>query len=296
MTIGRPLTGVRALVLDRGLRPTPPGVVGDLYLGGEQIARGYRRRPGLTAGAFVADPFGTGGRLYRTGDRAARGDDGTLTYHGRSDFQLKIRGLRIEPGEVDAVLGTHPAVANALTVGADGPGGTVLASYVSPRAGRVIAPESLLVFAREHLPSHLVPQVIEVVEEFPRTPIGKIARAALPAIEFRGGGEYVAPRTELEATIAAVVAAVLDLDRVSVDDGFFDIGGNSLSAAKVAARLASILDRPVSIEAVFEAPTAAGLAAWLVDTHTPGIASPPLIGRPRAAAAKRHDRCSRPGS
>ncbi|GAA3026043.1 non-ribosomal peptide synthetase [Gordonia defluvii] len=283
VTIGRPLTGVRALVLDRGLRPTPPGVVGDLYLGGEQIARGYRRRPGLTAGAFVADPFGTGGRLYRTGDRAARGDDGTLTYHGRSDFQLKIRGLRIEPGEVDAVLGTHPAVANALTVGADGPGGTVLATYVSPPAGRVIAPESLLAFAREHLPSHLVPQVIEVVEEFPRTPIGKIDRAALPPIEFRGGGEYVAPRTELEATIAAVVAAVLDLDRVSVDDGFFDIGGNSLSAAKVAARLASILDRPVSIEAVFEAPTAAGLAAWLVDTHTPGIASPPLIGRPRAA-------------
>ena len=115
------------------------------------------------------------------------------------------------------------------------------------------------------------------------TPIGKIDRAALPPIEFRGGGEYVAPRTELEATIATVVAAVLDLDRVSVDDGFFDIGGNSLSAAKVAARLASILDRPVSIEAVFEAPTAAGLAAWLVDTHTPGIVPPPLIVRPRAA-------------
>ncbi|WP_344716286.1 amino acid adenylation domain-containing protein [Gordonia defluvii] len=283
VTIGRPLAGVRALVLDRGLRPTPPGVVGDLYLGGEQIAQGYRHRPELTAERFVADPFGVGGRLYRTGDRVIRRPDGKLVYQGRSDFQLKIRGLRIEPGEVDAVLGTHPAVANALTVGVDGPGGTVLASYVSPRAGRVIAPESLLVFAREHLPSHLVPQVIEVVEEFPRTPIGKIDRAALPAIEFRGGGEYVAPRTELEATIATVVAAVLDLDRVSVDDGFFDIGGNSLSAAKVAARLASILDRPVSIEAVFEAPTAAGLAAWLVDTHTPGIVPPPLIVRPRAA-------------
>ncbi|NNG98371.1 non-ribosomal peptide synthetase [Gordonia araii] len=282
ITIGPALPGVRALVLDSGLRPTPPGVVGDLYLSGIQVARGYRNRADLTAAAFVADPFGTGERIYRTGDRVVRRADGKFVYHGRSDFQLKIRGLRIEPGEIDAVLATHPTVANALSVGVNGPAGdTVLATYVAPRPGETIVPDALLAYARDHLPDHLVPQTVKVVDTFPRTPIGKIDRAALPAIEFATAA-YVAPRTELEATVAGVVASVLGLDQVSVTSGFFEVGGNSLSAAKLAARLSATLDRPVGVEAVFEAPTPAELAARLADEHR-GVVAPPLVARPRAA-------------
>ncbi|QKT08194.1 amino acid adenylation domain-containing protein [Gordonia sp. X0973] len=282
ITIGRALPGVRALVLDSGLRPTPVGVVGDLYLSGAQNARGYHDRAGLTAGAFVADPFGCGGRIYRTGDRVVRRADGKLVFHGRSDFQLKIRGLRIEPGEIDAVLATHPTVANVTTVGVDAPSGEqVLAAYVAPRPGEVIAPDELLGFAREHLPGHYVPQLVKVIDEFPRTPIGKIDRAALPAIEF-GDAEFVAPRSELEATVAGVFAAVLDIDRISVTSGFFEMGGNSLSAVKLAARLASVVDRPVGVETVFEAPTPAGLAARLAQDRDGRPGPPPLGPRPRA--------------
>ncbi len=282
VTIGAPLPGVTGLVLDAGLRPVPLGVVGDLYLGGDQVARGYRHRADLTAGAFVADPFGTGGRLYRTGDRVVRRADGRLVYQGRSDFQLKINGLRIEPGEIDAVLASHPSVATALSMGVERPGGdTVLAAYVSPRVDEVIAPDALLAYARERLPAHMVPHTVRVLPEFPRTAIGKIDRAALPPIEF-AEAEFVAPRTELEATVAGVVASVLDLDHVSVTSGFFEVGGNSLSAAKLAARLGEVLDRPVGVEAVFEAPTPAELAALLAQQDG-SAAVAPLVARPRAA-------------
>ncbi len=289
ITIGRAVPGTTVYVLDGALRPVADGVVGELYLAGEQLARGYRGRPDLTVAAFVADPFRPGQRMYRTGDRVARtgataaGAEGKLVYHGRADFQLKIRGLRIEPAEVDAVLCGHASVANSLTLGLAGPAGdAVLVSYVSPREGRDVDEEALLSYARDHLPGYLVPAVLTVLDEFPRTPIGKIDRALLPAPEFAEDRAFAAPRSELEGTVAAVVAEVLGAERVSVRANFFDLGGNSLSAARVAARLTTVLGAQVPVSAVFDAPSVEQMAALLAAGRT-GRPTLPLVARPRAA-------------
>ncbi len=282
VTVGHGVPGVGAYVLDPGLRPVPDGVPGELYLSGEQLARGYRGRSGLTATTFIANPFAAGERLYRTGDRVTRRADGRLIYHGRNDFQLKIRGLRIEPGEVDAVLTTHPTVANALSLGVPGPAGdAVLVAYVSPRDGATIDPDTLLAYVRERLPSYMVPHTLMEVAEFPRTDIGKIDRRQLPEVEFSVSTEFIPPRTELEAVVADIVAGVLGIDRISVTDGFFEVGGNSLSAAKVAARLSSVLDRQVGVQAVFEAPTVAALTEF-VASGAAGHPSIPLVAKQRS--------------
>ncbi|MFT4127116.1 MAG: amino acid adenylation domain-containing protein [Gordonia sp. (in: high G+C Gram-positive bacteria)] len=300
--IGAPIDGVGALVLDHGLRPVPDGVVGELYLAGSQLALGYHRRAALTAERFVANPYDRGGRLYRTGDRVSRTPSGVLIYHGRNDFQLKIRGLRIEPGEVDAVVMAHPAIAGSLSIGVPGPAGdTVLVSYVtgasgatgnvtgaSGATGNVTAagdhrpqPQQVIDFVADRLPGHMVPHTVIVVDRFTLTPAGKIDRAALPAVEFARSGDFVPPRSQLEALVADIFVAVLGLDRVSVTDGFFDLGGNSLSAARVTTRLAAALDHQVPVKELFEAPTVAGLAARLVTSIT-GHAVPPLTARSRA--------------
>ncbi len=282
VTIGRSPAGVGAMVLDAGLRPTPTGVIGELYLTGDQVVLGYLNRMRLTSERFVADPFGTGTRMYRTGDRVRRLADGRLVYHGRGDFQMKVRGMRVEPGEVDAVLNTYPGVANALSMGVPGPAGaTVLVSYVTPVKGGTLFPDDVIDFAAQSLPSHMVPQSVVVVDEFELTPVGKIDRKKLPTADFTRVTDFVAPRTQLESVIADVFAQTLGLERVSVHDGFFELGGNSLSATKLAAALSNVIGRPVPVKTLFEAPSVAGMSE-AIGTLTAGHIMPPLVARQRA--------------
>nr|WP_255218667.1 non-ribosomal peptide synthetase [Gordonia paraffinivorans] len=282
ITIGSAVPGVGALVLDRGLRPTPPGVVSELYLTGEQLAIGYLGRPGLTAERFVANPYGSGDRMYRTGDRVVRRPDGRLVYHGRDDFQLKVRGLRIELGEVDNALMSHPDVANAVSLGVKGPAGEdVLVAYVTPAEGKSPMPEAVTEHVAALLPRYMVPHTVVVVDSFELTGVGKIDRSKLPPVDFSATKDFVPPRTQLEAIVAEVFAQVLGIERVSVHDGFFELGGNSLSATKVAARLSAALERQVPVKAIFEADDVARLAEYITNSLS-GHSSVPLVARQRA--------------
>uniref|UniRef100_UPI003D8A50FD amino acid adenylation domain-containing protein n=1 Tax=Gordonia sp. B7-2 TaxID=3420932 RepID=UPI003D8A50FD len=282
VVIGDPLGGVGAYVLDSCLRPVPDGVQGELYLAGPQLARGYHRRAGQTSATFVANPYISGSRMYRTGDRVTRSRSGELIYHGRTDFQLKIRGLRIEPGEVDAVLESHPDVITALSVGVDVAAGEVaLVAYVSTRPGSALSPDDLLGHAGDRLPRHMVPHTVMFIDEFPLTHVGKIDRRALPPVTLSTSDEYVAPRTQLEMIIAGVFAEVTEHERVGVRADFFGLGGTSLSAVKVTARLGEVLGQSISVRQLFEAPTVGGLAEYLMRAAD-GDTSPPLRPRTRA--------------
>ncbi|MGB3605229.1 MAG: amino acid adenylation domain-containing protein [Gordonia sp. (in: high G+C Gram-positive bacteria)] len=262
VTIGLPLPGVQALVLDSALLPTPIGVPGDLYLAGDQLGLGYLGRMALTSRSFVANPFATGKRMYQTGDRVTRLHDGRLVYNGRIDFQLKIRGLRIEPGEVDAVIAAHPEVDSAVSLGVPGRDGQlVLATYVSLRRGADADADRLMQFARAKLPKYMTPQAITVLDSLPVTSVGKIDRRALPPIDLSSDVEIVAPRNATESVVAGLMAQILGLAEISVTDSFFEIGGNSLSATKLVSRLSAVLDRHVSVRDVFQAPSPAELAA-----------------------------------
>ncbi|GEM29213.1 hypothetical protein NN3_02200 [Nocardia neocaledoniensis NBRC 108232] len=280
VTIGRPVPGVRALVLDARLRPVPVGVAGELYLAGPALARGYHGRPATTAHRFVANPWSAGERLYRTGDQVRwvpAGDSPELEYLGRTDFQIKIRGFRIEPGEVDAVLTRHPQIAVAVTVGARNPAGeTVLVSYVT---GSDIDPAAVTGWASALLPAHLVPAAIVVLDRIPLSGAGKLDRTALPAPSFTAR-PYREPSTALERTVAAVFADVLGVDRVGADDDFFDRGGNSLLATRLTARLGAAVELRVPVRVLFAAPTVAACAAELARL-TRADRRPALRGMPR---------------
>ncbi|WFR71257.1 amino acid adenylation domain-containing protein [Prescottella defluvii] len=292
ITIGGPIRGVGELVLDRRLQPVPVGVPGELYVTGVGLARGYHRRPGLSAERFVANPFGKPGeRMYRTGDIVRWRPDHTIEYVGRTDFQVKVRGYRIELGEIDAALMDHPAVSFAVTLGLPGPAGdTVLASYVVPPAGATVDAAELTARLSSHLPAHMVPAVITVLDEIPLTPVGKLDRAALPepVFAFATGesGAFRAPTNPLEYTLSDIFTEVLGVERVGIDDSFFDLGGNSLIATRVTARLASVLDADVPVRALFEAPTIHGLAQWIARERETATAH----GRPALVRRERPDR------
>ncbi|MEW5928796.1 MAG: amino acid adenylation domain-containing protein, partial [Gemmatimonadota bacterium] len=264
VSIGAPIANTRVYLLDPELEPVPVGVAGELYIGGEGVARGYHGRPGLTAERFVPDPFGAAGaRLYRTGDRVRRRQDGKLEYLGRTDQQVKVRGFRIEPGEIEAALREEPRVRQAVAVVRDAgtPGDRRLVAYVVAGEGEPVAAAELRGRLRERLPEHMVPGVLVFLDRLPLTANGKIDRRALPAPEHGSAEAYAAPRTPTEETLAGIWAEVLGAGRVGVEDGFFELGGHSLLAMRVLSRVRQAFGTELPLRAVFEAPTVAALAA-----------------------------------
>ncbi|MBD0322076.1 MAG: AMP-binding protein [Aldersonia sp.] len=280
ITVGAPVRGATVLVLDGWLRPVPVGTPGELYLTGPGLARGYFNRFELTAGRFVANPYGAPGeRMYRTGDIVSVTGGGELEYHGRSDFQVKIRGLRIELGEIDAVLAADEAIDYVATIGLPGPSGAaVLVSYVLPVAGADIDTERLRERVAAALPGYMVPAVIMVLDEIPLTPVGKLDRKALPLPDFRSAprSTYLAPRTPVEQTLARVFGELLGVEQVGVDESFFDLGGNSLLATRAIARINASLESSVTLRDLFDAPTAAQLAARVSGAGVDGPVRPLL--------------------
>ncbi|OZM72919.1 non-ribosomal peptide synthetase [Amycolatopsis antarctica] len=263
--IGGPIANTRAHVLDAGLRPVPPMVVGELYLAGAGVARGYLGRPGLTAGRFLPDPFGEpGARMYRTGDLVRRLPGGELDFAGRADGQVKLRGFRIEPGEVESVLAGHPEVAEAaVVVREDRPGDRRLVGYVVPMEQGAPEPDALRDHAAGILPAHTVPATVVVLAELPLSPNGKLDRDALPVPETAGSATGREPRGGQEKVLCGLFAEVLGTEVVSIDDGFFDLGGHSLLATRLVSRIRAVLDVELEIRTLFEAPTVAELAARL---------------------------------
>ncbi len=267
--IGLPLPHLSTFVLDRRFRPVPVGVVGELYVGGHGLARGYAAQPGLTASRFVPDPYVTGGRLYRSGDRARWLRDGTLEFVGRVDDQLKVRGFRVEPGEVETALLAVEGVTGAAVVAREGR----LIGFVVGDVETAAVRGTLA----ERLPDYLVPSVLARLPELPLTPNGKLDRRALPAVETTrpASVEYVAPRGPAEAVLASAFASVLGLEHVGVLDNFFELGGDSILAVQVAA-VAAEQGVAVTVADVFGHPVVAELAAAAADVVAAAPASAPF--------------------
>ncbi|GAA1523376.1 hypothetical protein GCM10009678_00600 [Actinomadura kijaniata] len=300
--IGSPIDGLEAYVLDEDLRPVPPGVGGELYLGGAGLARGYLDRPDLTAERFVPHPFADGRRLHRTGDRARWRHDGALEVLGRLDEQLKVRGYRVEPAEVEAALCAHPQITRAVGAARGGPadGDRRLVGYVVPRsagadpagadpAGADEVPADLLAFLAGRLPVHLVPSALVALAALPMTAGGKVDRSALPEPPAATATARPVPAgDDTERRIAAVWQEVLDLDRVGVHDNFFDLGGNSFALAAAHARLTEAFEGPLPLVALYEHPTIAALARHLTRAPEPRRpdAPAPEAARLRAGRAR----------
>ncbi|WP_406727867.1 amino acid adenylation domain-containing protein [Streptomyces sp. GD-15H] len=263
--IGRPVANTRLYVLDEAMEPVPDGVIGELFIGGVQLARGYLGRPDLTAERFVADPFGDG-RLYATGDLARYRADGAIEYAGRKDHQVKIRGYRIEIEEIEAVLADHPAVRSCLVVvhevtSAD----KRLTAFVTWQDGQEPGPDALRASLLERLPEYMVPTYFVVLDEFPLTANGKVDRKALPALsdivrQTQADDEHVAPTTETEQVLADLWARLLDLDRVGIRDDFFALGGHSLLVASMATEVQDRWGITLMLTSVFQNRTVEALA------------------------------------
>ena len=293
--IGRPFSNSMVYVLDGYLNPVPPGAAGELYIAGPAVSRGYSARPDLTAERFVPNPFCPPGspwtRLYRTGDRVRHMADDNLAFLGRVDSQIKVRGFRIEPGEIEAALSLHPDVRQALVMAFREPNGErSLAAYVTAGAGAGPSPSDLRSFARSSLPDYMVPKVFFVLERFPLNPNGKIDRRSLPdpsGVRPDSAGVYVAPQTPAEVRLAHIWEEVLGVERIGIMDNFFALGGHSLQAARLVARIRSEMNADLPLRSLFEHPTVAGLAREL-ETSFPGakplppelVAVQPSGGRP----------------
>ncbi|MFI0263762.1 amino acid adenylation domain-containing protein [Streptomyces sp. NPDC017056] len=282
LPIGRPMDNTRAYVLDGDLRLVPAGVAGELYLAGAGMARGYAGRADLTAERFVANPFACGERMYRTGDVVRWSADGAMEFVGRADDQVKIRGFRVEPAEVEAVLVSHEEVAEAaVVVREDTPGDKQLVAYAvagSAGVGAGFAGE-VKEYVGQFLPDYMMPAAVVVLDSLPVTVNGKLDRRALPDPDHRsvpGGGR--GPASAREEILASAFAQVLGLQRVGVDDNFFDLGGHSLLAIRLISRIRAALDAEVPIRQVFDTPTVAGLARRLRGTRP---ACTPLVAGPR---------------
>ena len=296
--LGHAIANTRLYVLDPSLRPCPPGVPGELFIGGEGVVRGYLDRPALTAGRFVPDPFSAapGARFYRTGDLVRRKADGALEFLGRTDFQVKVRGFRIELGEIEAALAEHPSIREAVvTVREDAPGDARIVAYLVAD-GPAPAPEQLRRALSRRLPDHMLPSAWVTLDALPLTPNGKVDRRALPAPEARkmDAARHVPARTPAEVRIAGFWREVLGLEQVGVDDNFFEIGGHSLLLAKVHARLAASFPREVTMLDLFRHPTVRALAAF-VDGGAGDGEQPPAPSRGiEQAQARRASLAERP--
>nr|AJV88375.1 MfnC [Streptomyces drozdowiczii] len=274
--IGRPLPDLRLRLLDERLRPLPVGVEGDLYVSGPGLARGYLNRPALTAERFVADPYGPAGqRMYRTGDRARRRSDGGFNFAGRADQQVQVRGFRIEPGEIEAVLTRHEGIAQATVVVHDfGSGDQRLVAYVVPGPGHAPDPADWRRHAAGLLPEHMVPALCLPLDAIPMTANGKLDRASLPRPERTATSAGRAPRDHREQILTGLFADVLGLPVPGIDDSFFALGGHSLLVTRLVGRIRAALDVELPLRAVFEAPTVAALAERLA--RAPRAQRPPL--------------------
>jgi len=271
ITIGRPIGNTHCHILDAHLQPAPIGVPGDLYIGGEGLARGYLNRPELTTEKFISDPFSDKpeARLYKTGDLAKYRADGQIQYLGRSDNQIKIRGFRVELGEIEAVLAQHPAIREIVViVREDTPGDKRLVGYpILHQEQDEPTTSELRDFAREELPEYMIPGAFVFLNEYPLTPNKKIDRKALPAPDQNRPElthQYVAPRDELEEGVTRIFASVLKLERVGIYDNFFDLGGHSLLATQVVSHIRQDLHVELPLRSLFEAPSPAGLASVII--------------------------------
>jgi hypothetical protein len=275
-TIGRAIANTCVYVLDRSMQPVPIGVVGELYIGGAGLARGYLRRPELTAERFIPDPFSNqpGGRLYKTGDLVRYRSDGSLDFIGRNDEQVKIRGFRIELGEIEAVLRQHSGVSDAAVITReDTPGEKRLVAYVVPEPEMPLTQGQLSHYLQARLPRYMIPAPMVTLEQLPLSPNGKLDRRALPAPEAERldpEARYISPRNAVEEMLAGVWAEVLRVERVGVYDNFFALGGHSLLATQVVSRLRDTLAVEVPLRLLFEAPSVAALAEYLQQAGQPG--------------------------
>ena len=284
LPIGVPIANAKVHVLDPRLRPVPVGIAGELCIGGSGVARGYLNRPGLTAERFVPDPFGEpGARLYRTGDLVRWRADGTLEFHGRLDDQIKVRGFRVEPGEVESALLGLTGVREAAVAARDG----VLAAYVVTREGAGIDPSAFRRALKDRLPRHLVPSAIVVLDALPMTPSGKVDRSLLPVPNLPASDrEVVAPRDAVEARLVALWEEILPGRPIGVADDFFDLGGHSLLAIRLLARVESEFGRRPPLASLFRGATIEDIAAILRGDNQAGPWSPVValrdggIGRP----------------
>nr|AGS49935.1 long-chain-fatty-acid--CoA ligase [uncultured bacterium esnapd24] len=298
--IGRPLRNTRAYVLDPRGEAVPIGVPGELYLGGGGVARGYLDRPELTAAAFLPDPFGPepGARVYRTGDRVRFLPDGTLEFVGRVDQQVKVRGFRVELGEIEAALAAQPGVAEAVVAAREeSPGSVRLVAYLVAEPGAELSVPGLRAALKAELPGYMVPAAFAVLDALPLTRSGKVDRRALPAPESAAsagaGAAHAAPQSDVERTIAAAWQEVLGVESVGLDDNFFDLGGHSLLLARLRSRLAGRFPREVSVVVLFRYPTVRSLAEYLsggaAEAEAPPQRSEEEVEHRRAAMRRRRD-------
>jgi amino acid adenylation domain-containing protein len=261
--IGKPISNTQVYVLDERMHVVPVGVPGQLYIAGAGLARGYLNRPELTAESFIPDPFGTstGGRLYRTGDLVKWSADGNLEFLGRADHQVKIRGFRIELGEIEAALQQHAEVEYAVVLAReDGSGEKRLTAYVVARGRHEESARTLREYLKGKLPEHMVPAYYVFLDRLPLTENGKVDRKALPNPEQPAAAVYVAPRTEMQQLIAKIWQEALLIERVGLDDNFFDLGGHSLLVARVRFTLREKLGRDIALVDFFTYPTVRTLA------------------------------------
>ncbi|HST58365.1 MAG TPA: amino acid adenylation domain-containing protein [Longimicrobium sp.] len=285
--VGGAIQNLTFFVLDAGMQPVPAGLPGELYIGGAGVARGYLGRPSLSAEKFVPDPFAeAGARMYRTGDRARWLEGGNLLILGRTDNQVKVRGYRVELGEIEAALRLHPAVSGAIAVvREDVPGDRRLVAYVVSDAD----PAELREHLRRRLPEYMVPNAFMRLETLPKTATGKFDPRSLPAPEYGVAEErYVAPRTPAEEVLAGIWAEVLHLERVGVHDSFFDLGGHSLLAMRVVSRVREVLGVELPLRALFEVPTVGELAVRVEEMGRAELPLPPPLVR-RTPASDPYD-------
>jgi acyl carrier protein len=280
--IGRPIGNTEVYILDARLRPVPIGVAGELYIGGDGLARGYLNQPELTAEKFIPHPFRPepGARLYRTGDRVRYLADGNIQFLDRIDNQVKIRGYRIELGEVESVLNQHPGVRHSVAmVREEIPGDKRLVAYVVAEQDAASRQDELRAYLKGRLPDYMVPSTCVVLDKLPLTTNGKVDYQRLPAPGGRPSlQEYLAPRSETERRVTAIWQALLRLDQIGVHDNFFDLGGHSLMATQIVSRLRSEFGLEIPVSAVFRFPTVNELARNIELTLWAGQSMPETSG------------------